>query len=283
MWSKSQNCRLRHYFRKYWLWSCVNVAWRNMSEEVPNSSVDCNTQRPSASPQKRKTPLPGQTHWHTQMHAHTDLNATPHMRKQSRLKHTLACLFLSSCLSLTNTHHGHLGTEVSYLKAKSNYGFQIPLCKRFHVSIHRLCMYFLIQDKSSRSVRCILSLPEGCLNRCAVCIKQFYLAGFHNVLQHNVFPKSIIADNVKLYTSNEYMHTANGMKSSNCMKIFDSTLCWLKWVGKEKVDAEITIPISFGTLLQLRCVLMKNATLHSILARECSQLKHNSYKVCDSS
>lgn len=137
-------------------------------------------------------------------------------------------LHVSFYLSLTNTHHGHLGTEVSYLKAKSNYGFQIPLCKRFHVSIHRLCMYFLIQDKSSRSVRCILSLPEGCLDRCAVCIKQFYLAGFHNVLQHNVFPKSIIADNVKLYTSNEYMHTANGMKSSNCMKIFDSTLCWLK-------------------------------------------------------
>lgn len=129
---------------------------------------------------------------------------------------------------LSQTRHGHLGTEVSYLKAKSYYGFQIPLCKRFHVSFHGLCMYFLIQDKSSRSVRCILSLPEGCLNRCAVCIKQFDLAGFHNVLQHNVFPKSIIADNVKLYTSNEYMHTANGMKSSNRMKIFDSTLCWLK-------------------------------------------------------
>lgn len=57
------------------------------------------------------------------------------------------------------------------------------------------------------------------------CKKQFYFAGFPNIQQHNVSLKSIIADNGKLYISNEqYMRTANGIKSSNCMKCCNKSL-----------------------------------------------------------
>lgn len=133
-------------------------------------------------------------------------------------------VFMSLSLSQTHTSP-HLCTEVTSPRAKSSYGSQIPLCKSSPVCDHRLYMYFLIQDKSSKGLRCILSLAEGWLNRCAVAVQRSStLLVFPNILQNNASPKSIKTDNRRLHTDNErYIHTSNGIKSSNCVIFYNKS------------------------------------------------------------
>lgn len=152
-------------------------AWHGgMSEELPTSSVGCDLQRPSASPQRRSNPLPGQTDTWTQSQKlwHTDKSPC-HTPTHARTVDVSSRLYP---LSWTGTvrSHAHGG---SYLRAKSNYGFQIPLHKSSPVCVTTgyICA-FLIQDKSSSSLRCILSLDERWLNRCVVLYTTVLLCRF---------------------------------------------------------------------------------------------------------
>lgn len=105
-WSKSQNYVLRHQFRKYWLWSCVNVAWRgvrraaNQFSRLPSTEAICLTL-------ERKNPVPGQDTRVWTQSQRFDIQArhpaTPTLKVHLTLL-KLVCLFLSSCLSLSHKH-----------------------------------------------------------------------------------------------------------------------------------------------------------------------------------
>lgn len=214
------------------------MAWRgvrgaaNQFSSLPSTEAICLTL-------ERKNPVPGQDTQIWTQSQRFDIQArhpaTPTLKVHLTLL-KLVCLFLSSCLS---HKHTPVHTEVTSPRAKSNYGSQIPLCKSSPVCDHRLYMYFLIQDKSSKGLRCILSLAEGWLNRCAVAVQiSSTLLVFPHILQNNVSPKSIKTDNRRLHIDNErYIHTSNGIKSSNCVICYNKSLtapCSLKWKQKTR-------------------------------------------------
>ncbi len=97
---------------------------------------------------------------------------------------------------------------------------------------------------------------------CCHSTKRFYFAGFLNTVYHNVSPKSIIVHNRKLYTGNEqYMHTANGIKYSNCMNCYNKSLTAPSVRSNELESRKQMLRSQFLFLLtglQLRCILMEN-------------------------
>lgn len=93
--------------------------------------------------------------------------------------------------------------------------------------------------------------------------QQFYSVGFSNIPQQNVSPKSIIADNGKLYIGNErYMHTANGIKSSHCGNCYHESLTapcvHPNELESRKQTLRSQLLFLFLTGLQLGCILMEN-------------------------
>lgn len=156
------------------------MAWRNVREAANHLSRLGATEAICLTPEK-KSPLPGQAHEHTliwtQAHS-SEIQASYPIAPRHMLAHVDDVADISMSYSFcvshshTDTHQCVVMTEVSYLRGKSNYGFQIPLCKGILCVTPGYICTFLIQDKSSRSLRCILSLPEGWLNGCAVAVKK---------------------------------------------------------------------------------------------------------------